>query len=65
MSVNRGDKVMVLTVIGTPVATVTNKYRDPHSQYDNLFWVRLDSGVVLKDVTWSEVELVTRSSNER
>jgi hypothetical protein len=53
----RGRKVKFLNVIGQPIGTITRVY-EIHDQYnyDDWFWVRLENGMLLKDVHRDEVE---------
>lgn len=50
-------KVRVLTVKGRPWGVIVREYYDtPPNHYQSYFWVRLQDGVLLKDLGVNEIE---------
>ena len=51
------DKVRILTIKGKPWGYIVNTYPDPvYSHYASFYWVRLDDGALIKDLSVSEIE---------
>ena len=54
-----GRKVRFLNVIDQPIGFITRVYDGRgHYEYDHYYWVRLENGMLLKDVHRDEVEFV-------